>query len=767
VTYPFFPQLDAMDCGATCLRMICRFYGRIVDGKYLREQTYTGREGVSMLGLSRAAEELGFKTLAVKIDIDTLINEAPLPAILHWNQEHFVVLYKIKNYELRIKNGEKLSIFGWLRKLFFFIFSFFNRKTTFFVADPAHGKIRLSKEDLKKHWCSDGKEEGIALLLETTPAFYNEALRVKNEDSTKKSVWGFIWPYFRPYNGLVVQLFVGLLVGSLLQFIFPFLTQSIVDIGVRHQNIHFIYLVLMASLMLFVGQTIVELVRSRILLHISSRVNISLISDFLLKLMKLPISFFDSKMTGDLMQRIGDHGRIQSFMTGSSLSVLFSVINLFVFGTILLIYDSLIFMVFFIGSAVYTLWILFFLKYRKELDYKRFQQSSVKQSSLIQIIQGMQEIKLQNAEQRHRWNWEKLQAQGFKIELRALNISNIQSVGSGVINQLKNIIISVLTAKLVIDGKLTLGMMLSVQYIIGQLNAPIAQLLGFVQQLQDATLSLERLNEIHSKPNEENAFNNEELRVKNEELRIKNEELKFENVSFRYAGPESPEVLKNLNFTIPSGKVTAIVGSSGSGKTTLLKLLMKFYTPTKGTIKFGNTDLSNLKGYDWRDYFGAVLQDGFIFSDTIARNIAVKDEIIDRSKLLQAVRVANIEEFIESLPLGFNTKIGQDGIGVSMGQRQRLLIARAVYKEPSLILFDEATNSLDANNERKIVENMNAYLKDKTAVIVAHRLSTVKDADNIIVLDKGEIIEQGTHDELTAQRGAYYTLIKNQLELGS
>lgn len=745
INLPFFAQLDAMDCGATCLRMICRFYGRIVDGKYLREQTYTGREGVSMLGLSRAAEGLGFKTLAVKIDIETLVHDAPLPAILHWNQDHFVVLYDAKP-----------------KKKYFF---FKTKDYLFYIADPAHGKIKLSKEDLKKHWCADGKEEGIALLLETTPAFYDEKERSKSEGKDKKSVWGFVWPYFRPYNGLVVQLFVGLLVGSLLQFIFPFLTQSIVDIGVRHQNIHFIYLVLMASLMLFVGQTIVELVRSRILLHISSRVNISLISDFLLKLMKLPISFFDSKMTGDLMQRIGDHGRIQSFMTGSSLSVLFSVINLFVFGTILLIYDSLIFMVFFIGSAVYTLWILFFLKYRKELDYKRFQQSSAKQSSLIQIIQGMQEIKLQNAEQRHRWNWEKLQAQGFKIELRALNISNIQSVGSGVINQLKNIIISVLTAKLVIDGKLTLGMMLSVQYIIGQLNAPIAQLLGFVQQLQDATLSLERLNEIHSKPNEEEYSKGIDTYAVKEEL-LKNKNIVFENVSFRYAGPESPEVLKNLNLTIPSGKVTAIVGSSGSGKTTLLKLLMKFYTPTQGVIKFGNTDLSNLKGYDWRDYFGAVLQDGFIFSDTIARNIAVKDEIIDRSKLLQAVRVANIEEFIESLPLGFNTKIGQDGIGVSMGQRQRLLIARAVYKEPSLILFDEATNSLDANNERKIVENMNAYLKDKTAVIVAHRLSTVKDADNIIVLDKGEIIEQGTHDELTAQRGAYYTLIKNQLELG-
>jgi ATP-binding cassette subfamily B protein len=760
--FPLFKQLDAMDCGATCLRMIANWYGKSFDGKFLRELSYTGRDGVSLAGLSRAAETVGFKTLAVKVDIDTLVKDAPLPCVLHWNQNHFIVLYDVKQYfvDSCLRSNDI-------------------KRRKFYIADPAHGKIKLSFAELKKSWATNDKNEGVALLLETTPSFYES--KDKKEEIGKSGVWKFIYPYFKPYNRYVAQLFLGLLIGTLLSFIFPFLTQSIVDIGIRHQNMHFIYIILLANLMLFFSSTVIEIVRSRLLLHISSRVNITLISDFLIKLMKLPISFFDSKMTGDLIQRIGDHGRIQSFMSGTSLSVIFSLLNLVVFSIILLMYSQTIFLVFVAGSVFYALWIVFFLKYRRDLDYKRFRQSSESQSNLIQIIQGMQEIKLQNAEQRNRWSWEKIRAKGFHIELEGLNLSNIQGVGSNAINQFKNIIISVLTAKLVIDGQLTLGMMLSVQYIIGQLNAPVAQLLGFVQQLQDATLSLERLNEIHGKPNEE-IMESGQLSVdsgllfaKNKPFRVGEPERKympedanivFENVDFRYAGPDSEEVLKNISFTIPSGQVTAIVGSSGSGKTTLLKLLMKFYEPTKGSIKIGYQDLKNIRNYDWRDYFGAVMQDGFIFSDSIARNIAVKDDTIDKEKLVQAVKIANIQEFIETLPLNYNTKIGQDGIGVSMGQKQRLLIARAVYKEPELVIFDEATNSLDTTNERQIVENMNRFLKNKTAVIVAHRLSTVKDADNIIVLEKGEIVEQGTHEYLTSLKGIYYTLVINQLEIG-
>ncbi|MCE2962351.1 MAG: peptidase domain-containing ABC transporter [Chitinophagales bacterium] len=655
LTFPLFKQLDAMDCGATCLRMVAKWYGKTFDGKFLRELSYTGREGVSLAGLSRAAESIGFKTLAVKVDIDTLVTDAPLPCVLHWNQNHFVVLYATN-----VTNWHKfLGLFKtkeWLAE-----------KQKFQIADPAHGKIKLSFAELKKNWATNDKNEGVALLLETTPSFYEA--KDRKEEIGKTGVWKFIYPYFKPYNRYVGQLFLGLLIGTLLSFIFPFLTQSIVDIGIRHQNMHFIYIILLANLMLFFSSTVVEIVRSRLLLHISSRVNITLISDFLIKLMKLPISFFDSKMTGDLIQRIGDHGRIQSFMSGTSLSVIFSLLNLVVFSIILLMYSQTIFVVFVAGSVFYALWIVFFLKYRRDLDYKRFQQSSESQSNLIQIIQGMQEIKLQNAEQRNRWSWEKIRAKGFHIELEGLNLSNIQCVGSNAINQFKNIVISVLTAKLVIDGQLTLGMMLSVQYIIGQLNAPVAQLLGFVQQLQDATLSLERLNEIHSKPNEE-IMESGQLSVdsglpfaKNKPYRVGEPERKyspedtsivFENVAFRYAGPDSEEVLKNISFTIPSGKVTAIVGSSGSGKTTLLKLLMKFYEPTKGSIKIGYQDLKNIRNYDWRDYFGAVMQDGFIFSDSIARNIAVKDDMIDKEKLVQAVKIANIQEFIETLPLNYN-----------------------------------------------------------------------------------------------------------------
>ncbi|MCK4569898.1 MAG: ATP-binding cassette domain-containing protein, partial [Bacteroidales bacterium] len=512
---------------------------------------------------------------------------------------------------------------------------------------------------------------------------------------------------------------------------------------------------------LFISQASVEFIRSWILLHISARVNISLISDFLIKLMKLPIGFFDSKMIGDLMQRIGDHTRIENFLTVSSLNILFSVVTLFIFSVVLAIYSLKILLVFLIGSVLYIAWVLLFMKKRREVDYKRFAQMADNQSNLIQLITGMQEIKLNNCEKQKRWDWEKIQARLFKVNIKGLALNQYQQAGAVFFNQTKNILIIFIAADSVVRGDMTLGMMMAVQYIIGQLNSPIDQMITFFHSAQDAKISLERLGEIHQKEDEEKP---EEPKVSS--LPAK-KTIGIRNLTFRYSGSHSDPVLKNLNFEIPEKKMTAIVGPSGSGKTTLVKLLLGFYLPEHGEIKVGELNIRNINGSYWRQQCGAVMQDGFIFSDTIAKNIAVSDEYIDKDKLLHAVNVANIQEFIESLPLAYNTRIGQEGTGLSQGQKQRILIARAVYKNPEFLFFDEATNALDANNEKVIMEKLNQFFEGKTAVVVAHRLSTVTNADQIIVLDKGEVIEKGTHDELTKLKGAYYKLIKNQLELGN
>jgi ATP-binding cassette subfamily B protein len=569
-----------------------------------------------------------------------------------------------------------------------------------------------------------------------------------------------LFSYIRPYRRFIVQLFVGLLVGSILQLIFPFLTQSIVDKGINARNLDFVYLVLIAQLMLFVSQTSVEFIRSWIFLHISTRVNISLISDFLIKLLKLPIGFFDSKMIGDIMQRIGDHGRIENFLTSASLNILFSMINLVIFGVVLAIYDMTIFLVFFLASLFYVAWVVVFMKKRRELDFKRFAQLSDNQSNLIQLITGIQEIKLNNCEKQKRWGWERIQAKLFRVNVKSLSLGQYQQSGALFINQLKNIFISFYAAKGVIDGDMTLGMMMAVQYIIGQLNSPIEQLIGFMHALQDAKISLERLSEIHQKDDEERPSGEQ---ISDLPVGLP---LVVRDLSFHYEGPHSERVLHEINLTIPAHKVTAIVGMSGSGKTTLIKLFLGFYPPTKGEIRVGDYPLGSISQRAWRQRCGVVMQDGFIFSDTISRNIAVSDESIDRERLQKAVQVANIGDLIESLPLGYNTKIGMEGHGLSQGQKQRILIARAVYKNPDYLFFDEATNALDANNERVIMENLGQFFAGRTVVVVAHRLSTVRDADQIVVLEKGQVVELGTHTELTAKRGAYYQLVKNQLELG-
>lgn len=707
--------------------MVARFYGKSYSLQTLRDRSYITREGVSLLGTSDAAESIGFRTMGVRLNFDQLKGEAPLPAIIHWRQKHFIVVYRIRNNRV-------------------------------YCADPAIGMIQYTVDEFLQGWIStmkEGERQGIALLLEPTPDFYT-----MDDEPRQKNHLRYLLSYLKPHRRYLVQLMLGIFIGSLLQLIFPFLTQSIVDIGINNQDLGFITLILIAQLVLFISQTAVEFIRGWIMLHVNTRVNVALISDFLAKLMRLPISFFDTKMMGDLMQRIGDQRRIESFLTGSSLNILFSSFTFLIFAIVLAIYSLKILAVFLAGSILYVLWIYLFLKKRKELDYKRFTQLSENQSNLIQLISGMQEIKLNNCEKQKRWDWERIQARIFKINLKGLSLNQYQQAGAVFFNQLKNILITFMAAKAVVDGNLTLGMMVAVQYIIGQLNAPIEQLILFMRSAQDAQISLERLGEIYQKDDEESP---DMARVN---ILPANRTITLSNVAFQYEGPHSPFVLQDIDVAIPENKVTAIVGPSGSGKTTLVKLMLGFYRTIRGEIHIGDVNLDHLSSRLWRETCGAVMQDGFIFSDSIAMNIALGDETVDQKKLLHAVQMANIQEFIESLPLSYNTKIGNEGVGLSQGQKQRILIARAIYKDPQFLFFDEATNALDANNERVIMENLQKLFRGKTVIIVAHRLSTVKNADQIIVLEKGMITEKGTHQELADRKGSYYHLVKNQLELG-
>lgn len=726
-SFPNYKQPDQMDCGPTCLRMVAKYYGKNFSLQRLRDVCGINKEGVSLLGISEGAEKIGFRTTGVRVDLE-LLSEVELPCILHWRQNHFVVLYRIKN-------------------------------DFYYISDPARGLVKYTQAEFLSNWIGtnyNGEAQGIILTIAPSPDFY-----VQPGDKEDGLSLTYLAGYLRPYKQLIFQLFIGLGVGSLLQLILPFLTQSIVDTGINTRNLNFIYIILIAQTMLFLGRLSVEFIRSWILLHISTRLNISILTDFIIKLMKLPMGYFDTKMTGDIMQRMNDQGRIQSFLTGSTLSIIFSMFNLVVFTGVLAWYNLNIFFIFLISSVIYTLWIIYFFKKRRALDFKRFDISSKNQSSVVQLISGMQEIKLNNCEQQKRWEWERIQAGLFKYSVKSLSLGQIQQAGTFFINEGKNILITFIVAKSVIDGQLTLGGMMAVQYIIGQLNSPIEQMLGFLQQLQDAKISLERLNEIHQMEDEESSE-----KVYMQDLPL-DKTITFEDLSFTYPGAGNDPVLSNISLSIPEGKTTAIVGMSGSGKTTILKLLLRFYEPQKGNIRIGAGQLSQISFRHWREKCGTVMQDGFIFSDTIAKNIAVSDEQPNMLKLENAIRIANILEFINSLPLGLNTKIGQEGNGISQGQRQRILIARAVYKNPEYIFFDEATNALDANNEKVIMENLENFFKGRTVIVVAHRLSTVKNADNIIVLDKGRIIEQGTHESLSRNRGEYYQLVKNQLELGN
>lgn len=724
--FHFYQQYDMMDCGPTCLRMIARYHGKSLSQQFLYDKCQTDRSGVSLLSISEAAEGIGFKTVAARLTYSILQKDGEFPCIAHWNRNHFVVIRKMTN-------------------------------SMVWIADPAHGLAKLTKSEFEKRWISSHQQSegcGVVLLLSPNESFFED----ESHSQLNTLNFGYLVRHIAKHKRLFFHLIIGLFIGIILQVMLPFLTQAVIDTGIPTKDMGFITLVLFGQLMIFIGSTTIDFIRNWILLHISTRINLSLLTDFLIKLMRLPMSFFDAKLTGDILQRMGDHSRIQSFLTTTLLTTAVSLINFFVFTVLSIAYGLKLFAAFALGSTMYIGWIMLFLKARKKLDVKQFNLSSSSQSFTIEMIQGMQEIKLHNCERQKRWIWESLQAKLFKANLRGLFLSQVQGGGALFINQAKNVVITFLTAKQVVQGELTFGEMMAVQYIIGQLNNPIQQIVSFIQSYQDTKISIGRVNEIQGMSDEESTDYNacRSLPVQ--------KNIEIFNLSFKYSRHDNNYVLSNISLEIPEGKTTAIVGMSGSGKTTLLKLLLRFYNIDEGEIKIGGTRFNSLSPGYWRSKCGVVMQDSFLFSDSIASNVAVGDELPDIERLLYALRAANIHEYVDSLPQGLNTRIGANGVGLSQGQRQRILIARAIYKNPDYLFLDEATNSLDANNEKTVMENINEFIKGRTVVVVAHRLSTVKNADQIIVLNKGRIIERGNHEELTAKRSQYYELVENQLE---
>jgi len=743
--FPFTHQLGARDCGPACLKMVAEYFGQNYALDYLREKCHITKVGVSLLGISEAAEAIGLHSIGAKMEIGQLqeiVQEAPV--ILHWKENHFVVVYKAPKPG---KNG------------------------IYHIADPAAGFITYTEEEFKEQWIgmkpeavseierysgNGGKQIGYCLLLEPTPAFYNEPQSdgLKHPTDLRQ-----IWKYFVPHKKIFIQLLIGMIVSSGIMLVAPFLTQALVDKGIHKQDLNFIYLILAGQLALFAGGSIADIIRSKLLLHMGTRINISMVSDFLAKMLRLPIAFFERHITGDLMQRMNDHHRIESLLTVSSLNTVFSLINFIVLSVVLAVYHLPIFLLFLLGSSLGLGWMILFLMKRKKIDFRFFDLYSKESNKVIEIMTGMQDIKISNSMKQKRWEWEAIQGNLYKLKIKSLTIAQFQNIGSAIFKQGTSILITFLAAKGVIDGQLSLGTMFAITMIVGQLSSPLEHMHELVTSLQDARLGMDRINDVMIQKDED----------PEDEAAIQaipdQEDIRLQQITFGYGSEQLEPVLKNISIEIPAGKVTAIVGASGSGKTTLMKLLLRFYDAKHGTILLGGINFKNLHHGAWREKCGVVMQDGQLFSGTIADNIAMGHEK-DFNSILKASRIANCDEFISSLPMGYMTEVGSEGIALSAGQTQRILLARAVYKNPSYLFLDEATSSLDANNEKTVIENLNTYFEGRTVVVVAHRLSTVKNADQLIVLDKGEVVEIGSHLELTYKKGVYYTLVKNQLDLG-
>jgi ATP-binding cassette, subfamily B, bacterial len=725
-SFPNFRQLGAMDCGPVCLRIISNFYGKDFSIEFLREKSQITKLGVSLLGISEAAENIGFRTIGAKITLEQLRENRPLPCILHWNQNHFVVLYKLT-------------------------------KSKAYISDPAQGKVILSLKEFLKNW-NQNKESGVALLLEPTQQFSEIKF---SEEKVKPNEWGFLLFYLKKFRKHFVLLILGLLFSSAVLIVTPFLTQALVDKGIGLKNLHFVYLILVGQLLLFLGNSLVEILRNWLLLHMGVRINISLVSDFFLKLFKLPIHFFETHLMGDLLQRTNDHKRLENLLTIKSLNIIYAFINIVLFGSVLLFYNHTVFFLFFSGCLLGILWVLLFMRRRAAIDFRFFELYGQQQSKVIELLDGIEEIKISNSSKQKRWEWEEIQTKIYKVRIKSLSLDQIQHNGFEIIIRFTGILLTIITAKLVIENKITLGAMFAINMIVGQLTNPIYSIIDFIPAWQDAKLALLRINEVHNQKNEE--IEDSSL---NSNIPLASD-ISFKDVSFSYTGTKNNLILKNINLVIDYGKVTAIVGASGSGKTTLLKLLLKFYSPTEGKISLGETELINYSSSAWRNQCGVVMQGGKIFSDSIVNNIALGQEV-DMEQIVMTSALANLDDFVNSnLPMGYFTKVGEDGLQLSEGQKQRLLLARAMYKNPDFLFLDEATSSLDAKNEREIMTSLNNFGQGKTVIIVAHRLSTVRNADKIIVLHGGEIVECGNHGELTALKGYYYSLIKEQLDLGN